>query len=110
MTITDFIEKRQKTWQELEDLLSQPRHANAYKLNRLGYLYRRITSDLAVARRDFPQERCVVYLNELASRAHSAVYQTSPLKRGSFWMFCDSVFHTYSGQISILSSLHFYFS
>ncbi len=87
MTVTDFIEKKEKTWKELEELLSRTPQANADQLNRLGYLYRRITSDLAVARRDFPQERCVIYLNELASRAHAAVYQTSPLKRGSFWNF-----------------------
>ena len=87
MTVIDFVEKKQNTWQELEGLLNRSRHANAHELNRLGYLYRRITSDLAVARRDFPQDRCVAYLNELASRAHSAVYQTSPLKRGSFWKF-----------------------
>ena len=110
MTITDFIEKRQKTWQELEDLLSQPRHANAYKLNRLGYLYRRITSDLAVARRDFPQERCVVYLNELASRAHSAVYQTSPLKRGSFWMFLRFGFpHLFRSNIYFILAAFLFF-
>jgi len=87
MTAAEFIEKKQIAWDELETLLSQPRNANAQQLNRLGYLYRRITSDLAVARRDFPQDRCVTYLNELASRAHSTVYQASPLKRGSFWRF-----------------------
>ncbi len=87
MTVIDFVEKKQKTWQELEGLLNRSRHANAHELNRLGYLYRRITSDLAVARRDFSQDRCVAYLNALASSAHSAVYQTSPLKRGSFWKF-----------------------
>ena len=59
----------------------------AQQLNRLGYLYRRVTSDLAVARRDFPQDRCVTYLNALASRAHATVYQTSPFKRGTFWEF-----------------------
>lgn len=87
MTVTDFIEKKEKTWKELEELLRRTQQANAEQLNRLGYLYRRITSDLAVARRDFPRESCVVYLNELATRAHAAVYQTSPLKRGSFWKF-----------------------
>lgn len=87
MTATEFIEKKQKDWRELEALLNNPRNANAQQLNRLGYLYRRITSDLAVARRDFPQDRCVAYLNELASRAHSTVYQTTPFKRGSLWQF-----------------------
>lgn len=91
---TEFIQKKQPNWNELEALLRKSRKANAQELNRLGYLYRRVTSDLAVARRDFPQDRCVIYLNELASRAHAAVYQTSPLKRGSFWAFLRFGFPT----------------
>ena len=57
------------------------------QLNRLGYLYRRITSDLAVARRDFPDDRCVMYLNTLAARAHTSIYQASPLKRNTIRNF-----------------------
>ena len=94
MTAAEFIEKKQKIWDELEDLLQHSRNADAQQLNRLGYLYRRITSDLAVARRDFPQDRCVIYLNGLASRAHSTVYQTSPLKRGTLGEFLHFGFPT----------------
>ena len=94
MTVSEFIEKKQKSWDELEELLSQSRKADAHQLNRLGYLYRRITSDLAVARRDYPHDRCVIYLNELASRAHSTVYQTSPLKRGTLGEFLRFGFPT----------------
>ena len=94
MTTTEFISKKQETWNELEALLNRPRDADATQLNRLGYLYRRVTSDLAVARRDFPQDRCVPYLNELASRAHATVYQTSPFKRGSLRQFLRFGFPT----------------
>ena len=94
MTITEFITKKQQIWNELEALLNRPRDANATQLNRLGYLYRRVTSDLAVARRDFPQDRCVPYLNELASRAHATVYQTSPFKRGNLRQFLHFGFPT----------------
>ena len=87
MTATEFISKKQKHWNELEALLNHSRGASAGQLNRLGYLYRRVTSDLAVARRDFPQDPCVSYLNALASRAHAAVYQTSPFKRGTLRQF-----------------------
>lgn len=87
MTPTEFIAKKQETWDELDALLNHSRRASANQLNRLGYLYRRVTSDLAVARRDFPQDRCVPYLNALASRAHAAVYQTSPFKRGTLRQF-----------------------
>ena len=87
MTLTEFIAQKQETWNELEKLLNRSQGASASQLNRLGYLYRRVTSDLAVARRDFPQDRCVPYLNALASRAHSTIYQTSPFKRGTLWGF-----------------------
>ena len=87
MIPTEFIAKKQETWDELEALLNHSRGASAGQLNRLGYLYRRVTSDLAVARRDFPQDPCVSYLNALASRAHAAVYQTSPFKRGTLRQF-----------------------
>ena len=87
MTTTEFIAKKQKTWDELETLLNHSRGASAGQLNRLGYLYRRVTSDLAVARRDFPTDQCVPYLNALASRAHASVYQTSPFKRGTLRQF-----------------------
>lgn len=90
----EFIKKKQDSWNELEELLNNSRNASAQQLNRLGYLYRRVTSDLAVARRDFPQDRCVIYLNGLASRAHSRVYQTSPFKRGSFLQFLRFGFPT----------------
>ena len=86
MTLAEFTTKQQPIWSELEELLNRTRRRGAkdmstIQLNRLGYLYRRITSDLAVARRDFPDDRCVMYLNALASRAHNSIYQTSPLKR-----------------------------
>ncbi len=83
----DFIEKKRQNWNELEELLKKNRRADAKDLNRLGYLYHRITSDLAIARRDFPQAPCVRYLNELASNAHSKIYSASPLKRGTFLEF-----------------------
>ena len=83
MTITEFTSKKQEAWNELEILLNRPRNANAAQLNRLGYLYRRVTSDLAIARRDFPQDRCVPYLNELASRAHASVARLSSEKTSS---------------------------
>lgn len=92
MISAEFIAKKQKTWDELEALLNHSRGASAGHLNRVGYLYRRVTSDLAVARRDFPQDPCVPYLNALASRAHAAVYQTSPFKRGSLRQFLLSGF------------------
>ena len=92
MTLAEFTTKQQPIWSELEELLNSTRQRGAknmstVQLNRLGYLYRRITSDLAVARRDFPDDHCVTYLNALASRAHASIYQTSPLKRNTIRNF-----------------------
>ena len=92
MTLAEFTTKQQPIWSELEELLNRTRRRGAknmstIQLNRLGYLYRRLTSDLAVARRDFPDDRCVTYLNALASRAHASIYQTSPLKRNTIRHF-----------------------
>ena len=92
MTLEEFTSKKRPIWSELEELLNRTRRRGAknmstIQLNRLGYLYRRITSDLAVARRDFPDDRCVTYLNALASRAHANIYQTSPLKRNTIRHF-----------------------
>ena len=97
MTPEEFVNKKQPTWSELESLLARARGAGRSRLSpsqldRLGYLYRRVTSDLAVARRDFPRTPCVIYLNQLASRAHSGIYQTSPFKRGSLGQFLRTEF------------------
>ncbi len=48
---------------------------SAAELEELGRGYRRVTSDLAVARRDFPQDRVARYLEQLAGRAHPVVYR-----------------------------------
>ena len=92
MTLEEFTNKKRPIWSELEELLNRTRRRgvkdmSTIQLNRLGYLYRHITSDLAVARRDFPDDRCVTYLNALASRAHTSIYQTSPLKRNTIRHF-----------------------
>ena len=88
MTRDEFLNKKQPIWSELESALKRTRRYRANKmsptqLDRLGYLYRRVTLDLAVARRDFPDDRCVPYLNALASRAHADIYQSDPLKRNT---------------------------
>ena len=86
MTRDEFLNKKQPIWSELERSLKRTPRFRANKmsptqLDRIGYLYRRATSDLAVARRDFPDDRCVPYLNALVTRAHAGIYQSAPLKR-----------------------------
>ena len=86
MTRDEFLDKKQPIWSELERSLKRTSRYRTNKmsptqLDRMGYLYRRATSDLAVARRDFPDDRCVPYLNALVTRAHAGIYQSAPLKR-----------------------------
>ena len=56
-------------------------------MDRLGALYRLATSDLALAQRDYPDQRVTQYLNQLVARAHAMVYQTQPLAAGRLWAF-----------------------
>jgi uncharacterized membrane protein SpoIIM required for sporulation len=78
MNVNDFIKLRQKDWQRLETLIS-PRvgqsRLTASEVHELGTLYRAITSDLALARRDYPDQRAMVYLNQLLTKTHSFIYK-----------------------------------
>lgn len=78
-SVDELIRERQPTWDELRVLLDRagrnPRRLDAADIERLGRLYRRVVSDLALARRDFPREQVVAYLNDLATRAYPLVYR-----------------------------------
>lgn len=80
MLAEDFISAKRPAWERLEQLLRTSQSArltalSAEELYELGKLYRQATSDLAVARRDFPLHRVTAYLNGLVGRAHGAVYR-----------------------------------
>jgi uncharacterized membrane protein SpoIIM required for sporulation len=77
-TVNDFIKLRQKDWQRLEALIQKSKgrsRLSSDEARELGVLYRAITSDLALARRDYSGQRVVAYLNQLLTRAHSYIYQ-----------------------------------
>jgi uncharacterized membrane protein SpoIIM required for sporulation len=81
MLAEDFIAAKKPGWELLTALLDKSQTSgltvlSAEELNDLGRLYRGVTSDLAVARRDFPNHRVAEYLNGLVARAHAAVYQS----------------------------------
>ncbi len=80
MVAEDFIASKRASWERLEALLGRIRRGRlagleAEELYELGRLYRQATSDLAVARRDWPSHRVVEYLNGLVTRAHAEVYR-----------------------------------
>jgi uncharacterized membrane protein SpoIIM required for sporulation len=76
----EFIQLRRPSWQRLTQLIEQAQGVNlrglgAEELQELGRLYRLSTSDLAVARRDFPSHQVTGYLNDLVARGHGVVYR-----------------------------------
>ena len=80
MVAEDFVSAKRANWQQLEQLLRKAQSArlsvlSAEELAELGRLYRQATSDLAVARRDFPQHRVTEFLNGLVGRAHGTIYR-----------------------------------
>ena len=80
MVAEDFVSAKRPNWQRLEQLLGKAQSARlqsltADELYELGRLYRQATSDLALARRDFPQHRVTAFLNGLVGRAHGALYR-----------------------------------
>jgi uncharacterized membrane protein SpoIIM required for sporulation len=77
--IERFVAVRRPEWQRLEELLARarrgPERLSAAELEELGRLYRRSTSDLAIARRDFAGDAVASYLEQLVGRAHPVVYR-----------------------------------
>ncbi|HEX5692111.1 MAG TPA: stage II sporulation protein M [Roseiflexaceae bacterium] len=92
MLVEDFIATKKPAWERLTALLDRSRLAglaslSAEELTELGQLYRSATSDLAIARRDFPSHRAVEYLNGLVARAHAAIYQERGIRRSGLREF-----------------------
>jgi uncharacterized membrane protein SpoIIM required for sporulation len=83
MNIKQFVDSRQHDWQLLTKLLDRTQknieHLTPEEVKRMGVLYRSVTSDLALAQRDFPRERATLYLNQLVARGHAILYQSEPL-------------------------------
>jgi uncharacterized membrane protein SpoIIM required for sporulation len=78
MTPNELMKLRAEDWKRLEALVARRRGRGALsaaQVRQLGALYRAVNSDLALARRDFPDQRVTQYLNELLTRAHAYLYQ-----------------------------------
>ena len=83
MKLQEFILHRKPDWEQLASLTdscsANPKRLSPEEILDLGRLYRSVTSDLALAQRDFPSERVTTYLHQLTSRAHSVVYRSEPM-------------------------------
>ncbi|MBJ7609407.1 MAG: stage II sporulation protein M [Candidatus Dormibacteraeota bacterium] len=85
MTLEAFVAPRRDRWAALEALLGRShrgrlRDIPAAELERFGTLYREAASDLAIARRDFPDDDITVFLNNLCARAHPVLFRSSPVR------------------------------
>ncbi|CAG0959264.1 hypothetical protein ANRL3_00765 [Anaerolineae bacterium] len=83
MTPNELIERRKTDWERLTAILQRVQRGQLHALNEaelieLGQLYRAATSDLALARRDFPRHTLTNYLNQLVGQAHPLIYRGEP--------------------------------
>ncbi len=83
MNVDEFYQSRKQEWELLSGLIERAqkdtRHLATTDIERLASLYRAASSDLALARRDFPRHRVTQYLNQMVARAHAVLYQGEPL-------------------------------
>jgi uncharacterized membrane protein SpoIIM required for sporulation len=77
-SVNDFIRLREKDWKRLQALIDRHKgrdSLSASEVRELGTLYRAVTSDLALARRDYEGQRVTIFLNQLLTRTHTFIYQ-----------------------------------
>ncbi len=82
-TINNFIRQHEQEWQRLSELLNKG-NLNAAEVQELGRLYRAAISDLALVRRDYPNQQVTAYLNQLVTKAHSIIYRQDATDFRSF--------------------------
>lgn len=91
MRVDEFYHSRKSDWENLSGLLDRiqggDQKLSPQEIKRLGWLYRAVTADLALAQRDFPRHQVAIYLNQLVARAHGVVYRGAPLARRGLLRF-----------------------
>jgi uncharacterized membrane protein SpoIIM required for sporulation len=96
MDANQLYQNHQADWKALSDLIARGerdiRKLSPAEIHTLGRLYRVVTSDLALAQRDFPQHPVALYLNQLVARGHGIIYQSQPLVANRFKEFIVSGF------------------
>ena len=90
MRAQEFVSRRRPEWERLESLLGAARRGHGLRPRdaiALAGLYRRATSDLARAQRDWPEEPVTRYLNGLVGRGHGTVYRGGGAVLKRLWRF-----------------------
>jgi len=83
MNVDLFVTQNKGKWDRLNQLVSRSsgngiRRMQSDELDELGELYRNVTSDFAMAQRDYKGHPVTAYLNQLVGLAHAAVYRGRP--------------------------------
>lgn len=114
MHVEKFYQSRQADWQALNKLLDRSQsdihQLSPAEIQTLGRLYRAVTSDLALAQRDFPSHRVTGFLNQLVARAHAVVYQSEPLAWNRIKHFATTGFprlYRETGRFILVAALFF---
>ncbi len=96
MRVDEFYQSRKNDWEVLSHLLDlsqkDMRGLSETQVRDISRLYRAATSDLALAKRDFPRNEITVFLNQLVARAHAVVYRSEPLALKRLWHFATKGF------------------
>jgi len=96
MRADEFYQSRKGDWETLSQLLDQSqkdmRGLSESQVRDMARLYRATTSDLALAKRDFPRNEITLYLNQLVARAHAVIYRSEPLALKNLWHFAATGF------------------
>jgi uncharacterized membrane protein SpoIIM required for sporulation len=83
MRADEFYQSRRKEWELLSRLVDRGqrdlRRLSTADVEQLASLYRSASSDLALAKRDFPRHQITRYLNQLVARSHALLYQGEAL-------------------------------
>ncbi len=87
-----YVEQKQESWRQLSSKIDKIRMHGLASLSRaelqsIGSDYQTLVSDLAFARGQGASLELVNYLNELAARAHGALYASPGASIGGVWRF-----------------------
>jgi uncharacterized membrane protein SpoIIM required for sporulation len=88
LTQDAFVAARQKDWNELGQLLASRGIASLEPrlISRVGALYRGLCADLMRARGAGYDAELVAFLDDLAGRAHNALYAAPPHRMSAAWL------------------------
>lgn len=80
-----FREQNKKRWQNFEQLLLQPKSADA---DQLADVFVQLTDDLAYSATQYPESPTTQYLNQLTGKVHQLIYRNKKEKKSrivTFW-------------------------